>query len=209
MRLSREVEIIFEGEAGAVVTFGEILDRFSVKSFGVLLPILALPSALPLPAPGYSTPFGIALVFLALQIIARRDQPWFPERLLRKTIKTGGSPRFIDWMVRFLEFFEKLIRPRLRFLYTNALAYRMLGIVILLCGASMCIPIPFTNTIPAMGIFFLGIGMLEEDGLAALAGVCVAILGVAISISVLIAVSYYGLEGVDMVKDFIKGRLGA
>lgn len=207
MRLSLEVETIFREETEETTTFEAILSRISVKSFGVLLPILALPSALPLPAPGYSTPFGIALVFLAVQIIMRRPYPWFPQRVLKARIRTKGNSRMVRWMVAFLQFFEKLIRPRFRFLYTNGTLYRLLGCVILACGLSMCIPIPLTNTVPAMGIFFIGLGMIEEDGLAALAGAAIAFMGLVISISVLVAVSYYGIEGAGMVKDFIKGLL--
>jgi hypothetical protein len=209
MRLSAEVEQIFEAEDGAVVTFREILDRISVKSFGVLLPLLALPSALPLPAPGYSTPFGIALVFLAVQVIARREYPWFPERVLRKTIRARGNRRLVSLMVRFLQFFEALVRPRFRFVYTNPVMYRALGVVMLLCGASMCIFIPLTNTVPAMGIFLIGIGMIEEDGLAALAGVAVAVVGLALSAAAIGAVLYFGSGGAELVKEYIKGLLGA
>jgi hypothetical protein len=207
MRLSLEVETIFREETAEAVSFQEILSRISVKSFGVLLPILALPSALPLPAPGYSTPFGIALIFLAVQIIMRRPYPWFPQRVLNARIRTKGNHRMVRWMVAFLQFFERLVRPRFRFLYTQEILYRLLGCVILACGLSMCIPIPLTNTVPAMGIFFIGLGMIEEDGLAALAGAAIAAMGLVISLSVLIAVTYYGFEGVSIVKEFIKGLI--
>ena len=40
-------------------TIGAILDLIADRGFGLILLILALPAALPLPAPGYATPFGI------------------------------------------------------------------------------------------------------------------------------------------------------
>ncbi len=51
------------------------------KSFGLTLLLLSLPSALPVPAPGYSTPFGIALLLVSLQIILGRQSVWLPARM--------------------------------------------------------------------------------------------------------------------------------
>jgi hypothetical protein len=45
-----------------------------------------------------------------------------------------------------------------------------LGIAIALMGISMMIPIPGTNTLPAMGIFVTGFGLMEDDGAISLGG---------------------------------------
>jgi len=66
-----------------VGNYGEVFERIGDRGFGVLLIILSLPSALPVPAPGYSTPFGILIAVLALQMIAGRTTPWLPERAAR------------------------------------------------------------------------------------------------------------------------------
>ena len=50
------------------------------------------------------------------------------------------------------------------------------GLVIFFCGfvLSLPLPIPFTNTIPAIAILLLSMGMMEEDGLFILLGYGVA-----------------------------------
>ncbi|HDP34332.1 MAG TPA: exopolysaccharide biosynthesis protein [Candidatus Hydrogenedentes bacterium] len=208
MRLSENIESIFAlGEDGAPVTIKTIMDRVSVKSFGVLLAILALPSALPVPAPGYSVPGGIALVTLGLQIILRRDFPWLPQKVLNKQVRVGEKPRLIKMMVFFLRIFEFFIRPRLAFIFTNPVTYRVLGAIVALCGLSMCIPIPLTNTAPAFGVFVIGLSMLEEDGLLSVGGVLCGIIGLCLSLTVLAFVAWFGLEGADILKDLIKGLL--
>ncbi len=209
MKLSKDIKSIFEHDGSTVVTVETILERVSSKSFGILLVILALPSALPVPAPGYSVPFGIVLILLGTQMAAARATPWFPERVLRRTIKVKEDSKALDAMVKFLAFFEVFVRPRLRFVFTTGLFYRALGCMVTLCGISMCIPVPLTNTAPAFGVFLIGLGTLEEDGLAGLAGLAASIAGIALSITVLVLIAYFGMEGVDMVKDFIKGMLGA
>ncbi len=206
MRLSENVANIFAaGESGARVTVQTIVDRVSVKSFGILLVIFAIPSAMPLPAPGYSTPFGIILVILGLQLFSRREFPWLPKRILEKEVNVGERPRLIKTMVFFLRIIEFFIRPRLGFVFENAITFRLLALIVLICGTSMIIPVPLTNTAPAFGVFLIGLGMLEEDGLLSIAGMFAALAGVALTLTVLSALVYFGWEGIDMVREFLKG----
>ncbi len=205
MKLSENVSSIFAaGEDGAIVTVQTILDRVSVKGFGILLVIFSLPSAMPVPAPGYSTPFGFVLLILGLQIFSRRDYPWLPERILKKEVGIGTKPRLVRAMIFFLRILEFFIRPRLGFMFQNGITIRFLAFIILLCAASMIIPIPLTNTAPAFGIFLIGLGMLEEDGLLAIGGVLASLVGLAISMSVLAAIIFFGWEGIDLVRAFLK-----
>jgi hypothetical protein len=41
----------------------------------------------------------------------------------------------------------------------------------------MLVPIPFTNTLPSLGLAIIGVGMLNRDGIAVLMGSAVAIMG--------------------------------
>ena len=51
------------------ISISEITRAVGEKGFGLLLIVLSLPSALPVPAPGYSTPFGLMMALIALQMI--------------------------------------------------------------------------------------------------------------------------------------------
>lgn len=210
MRLSENIESIFAiGEDGVPVTIQTIMNRVSVKSFGILLAILAIPSAVPVPAPGYSVPGGIALLILGTQLVRRREYPWLPDRILRKEVRVGQRPRLIRMMVFFLRIFEIFIRPRLHFVFSNTLCYRLLGAVVLLCGLSMCIPVPLTNTAPAFGVFLIGLGMLEEDGFLSGVGALAGITGLFLTLAVLTAIVFFGLEGVDLLKEFLRSLAGS
>lgn len=204
MRLSKDIIAVFEKPAHAELTVRDIRDRVSVKGFGMLIIILSLPSALPVPAPGYSVPFGIALAILGMQMVLLRETPWFPERVLRREVGIRADSKFIGNLVWFLGFFEKLIRPRWRFVYTNKWLYRAMGAMICLCAISMCIPIPLTNTGPALGIFLIGLGALEEDGLSGLAGMITGTAGILLTLTILTLIVFFGMEATDMVKDFIR-----
>ena len=63
-RLSKELNrYFFEEDRGETVSLAQVIAIAEEKVFGIVLLLLAFPSALPVPAPGYSTPFGI-MIFL-------------------------------------------------------------------------------------------------------------------------------------------------
>ena len=218
-KLSVTIEKTF-GDVDGHITLRQVLDQLEVRSFGILLAILSLPSALPVPAPGYSVPFGIALIFLGIQMVLDRDYPWFPERLLARQIAVKKDSKLVGSMIKFSAFFERFIKPRLNFVYGTHGFRRLLGAVVLICGMSMCVPVPLTNTAPALGIFLIGLGSLEEDGLIGIGGMGVSLAGLALAATVIGLILYltYWAAGTgsemsipeieEMVKDFIKGLVG-
>ena len=69
-KLSNELQrYFFEEERPEKVTLVDILLLAQERIFGFLLVILSLPSALPVPAPGYSTPFGVLIFLLASWVL--------------------------------------------------------------------------------------------------------------------------------------------
>jgi len=176
-RFSVELEQFFFDESRSEqVTLADILNLAEERTFGFLFVLLALPSALPLPAPGYSIPFGVVMFVLALQLIAGRYRPWLPKSWkeksfgliqVRKILKTG-----LPWLRRI----EVLSRPRLTPVCTSRAGRIILGIAIALMSVCMMIPIPGTNTLPALGIFVTGFGLLDDDGFVSLAGLTICLL---------------------------------
>ena len=190
-------------------TIGAVLDAIADRGFGLILLILALPAALPLPAPGYATPFGIMMGMLAVQMIRGRPTPWLPERVRARTVTKSK----LAWTVRNagvpLRFVEWIIRPRLSGLARNRAFLALVGVIVLLMSISMSMPIPLTNTAPSFVIFVLAAGILEEDGLVLLGGLVLAPVAAGIAA---VAVYYAWTVGLDAVesqaKPFIKGLLG-
>ncbi|MDP6935485.1 MAG: exopolysaccharide biosynthesis protein, partial [Myxococcota bacterium] len=171
--------------------------------------ILALPAALPLPAPGYATPFGIIMSVLGVQMIMGRTTPWLPERLRSRRI----SFRIVDFSIRnggkLLLLVEWLIRPRLSVLAQNRAFLAAVAVIVVAMSLFMTLPIPLTNTAPSFVIFILAAGILEEDGLVLLAGLLLAPVAALIALAALYFGLRYGMDAVEgTVKPWIKGLLG-
>ena len=191
----------FEEARNESVTLSEILALAGESIFGFLFVILALPSALPVPAPGYSIPFGIAMFFLAIQLVIGRDRPWLPDKIMNGSMSLKKVQGFIKKGNPWLRRIEALTKPRLSYICNSIPGRVFIGIAIALMSISMMIPIPGTNTLPAIGIFITGFGLVEDDGAISLLGLIICALGAAISISILIAFYWGGSSLIDVIKE--------
>lgn len=204
-KLSVELQrYFFEEERPAKVTLTEILQLAGERIFGFLFVILSLPSALPVPAPGYSTPFGFVLFLLAVQLISGRKLPWLPAKISNHPMELNQVQGVIKAGLPWLRRIEMITRPRLSYICTSLPGRVTMGIAIALMGISMMIPIPGTNTLPAMGIFVTGFGLIEDDGAISLAGLVLCLMGGILSASILIALLVGGTSLLDLIKGWLR-----
>lgn len=207
--LSTELRQFVDGLDGQDVDMGALVDTIGDRGFGLLLLILALPAALPLPAPGFATPFGVTILLLGTQMLRGRPTPWLPQRMRDRNV----SWKLLDFSVRngrvpfaVVEFF---VRPRLSRLARNRFFLAAVSLTIMLMATSMCVPLPLTNTAPSFVIFVLAAGMLEEDGLLLAAGLLLAPIAAGIAGYALYVGITVGPEAVEStVKPAVKGLLG-
>ena len=208
--LSEDLQRLLDEHGDESITFGQLVDKVGDRGFGFSLLLLALPSALPVPAAGYSTPFGLAIIALALQMIRGRATPWLPDRVRNRSLSASFARKMIGAAIAFLRRVEHLLKPRLAVMHGRG-GLVVAGTLILLMGCLMTLPIPGTNTAPAMVIFLVAVGLIEEDGLALGAAWAAGAGAVALYGTIIGIVVYTGSEfGVVMeeVKGFIKGLLG-
>jgi hypothetical protein len=204
-KLSLELNrYFFEEERPDQVTLADILALAGERVFGFLLVILSLPSALPIPAPGYSIPFGIIIFLLAIQLIFGAKFPWLPPKMMQGSMKLETVQKFVKMGLPWLQRIEAMTRPRLTYLCTNVGGRLILGIAIALMAISMMIPIPGTNTAPAIGVFVTGFGLQEDDGFITLAGLVVCLLAGIVSTSIIIGAIWGGASLLELIQDLWK-----
>ena len=171
-RLSEELALLLEElRHGEPVRLGDLIGVLHGRGYTLLLVLLAAPFCTPLPLPGMSTPFGalIALVGLRLSL---GQEPWLPERLLQWELSAKRIGLLLEAARRVARVLENVLRPRWTILVESRFCGHLTGLMILLSGLLLLLPlpIPFTNLFPALTVLLLGAATIERDGYVAMAG---------------------------------------
>ena len=174
-RLSEDLRAILREANGRAMTIAELESILQGRGFAMFILLLSAPFIVP--APGLSTPFGIALMSLGLRI-AIGKKALLPGFLLRRTLTYKTLDRVISPLAKIAERFEKRIRPRMHFLQERPWAVNLIGVGIVSGGflLSLPLPIPFSNLFPAVSIMLLAAGLMERDGLLVLWGYIMGLL---------------------------------
>ena len=189
----------FEEKREEKIKLSDLLGLAGERIFGFLFVILSLPSALPIPAPGYSIPFGIVMSFLAIQLIFGGKTPWLPQKMLNREIKLVRVQGFVKAGIPWLKRLENVTCPRMSYVCNSLPGRIVIGCAIALMSVCMMIPIPGTNTLPAIGIFITAFGLQEDDGFISLVGLVVCSLGGLLVAGIL----FSGVNVLSIFKDWI------
>jgi hypothetical protein len=165
-------------------TLGGLIDLFEEKSFAILFVLLLGVPALPLPTGGATHVFEIIAVLVALQLIAGRHQIWLPERWRRLELAGDKQQRFITGLMKGIRRLERLSRPRLRFLFHHRVSNVVFGVLVVGGSVGAFLAPPFTglDTLPALGVVLLSLGVLLEDFFVVVAALVVGVAGVALEV---------------------------
>lgn len=174
-RLSTDLRALLHEADGCTVTVERIEEI--LKGRGVAMLILLLSAPFMIPAPGLSTPFGIAICLLGLRI-AVGGRSALPPFIRHKEVKFATLERVVNCIVRVVSKLEKHIRPRMRFLREHPRMVNLIGVGIISGGfvLSLPLPIPLSNLFPALSIMCLAAGLMERDGLLVLWGYLLGVL---------------------------------
>jgi hypothetical protein len=160
-------------------TVAGLIDLFEEKSFAILFVLLLGVPALPLPTGGATHVFEVIAVLLALQLIAGRDEIWLPQRWRRLELAGERQTKFLTGLLRMIRRLERISRPRLAFLFEHRLSNVVFGLLVIAGSAAAFVAPPFTglDTLPALGVVLLSLGVLLEDIVLVAAGVLIGVAG--------------------------------
>jgi len=170
-RLSVELQDLSEALSHSDFTIGELMNRLEGRVYSLFLVLLALPFCQPISLPGLSTPFGLVIALLGIRF-AFKKKPWVPKRLLKTRIPDKFLPSLLRVSGRLLGWFERLLHPRMTYLFDFHVTQLVSGLAIACCGAVLLLPlpIPFSNMIPALPILMIAWSISERDGVMLSAG---------------------------------------
>ena len=147
------------------ITVGELVDKAAEAGFGFLVGVLTL---IAIPFFGLSTPFGLAIALVGVQLMIGLSRPWLPVGARRRPISMAMLDRVLGLLARRTHWLSRSTRRR----YERLVVPRLvgLGVVLLGLGLALPLPIPGSNLIFLIPLFVYAVGLLERDGLWILAG---------------------------------------
>jgi hypothetical protein len=180
--VSQELESWLRGEGEK--TLGGLIDFFGNRAFAIAFVMLMAVPALPLPTGGATHVFEAIVVLLALQLIVGRERIWLPSRWREREISTEG--RFLTTLLKVIRWLERFSRPRMSYLFGGRLSNVVFGLLVVGGSVAAFVAPPFSglDTLPALGVVLVSLGVLMEDILLVAVGVVVGAVGVALELLV-------------------------
>jgi len=139
------------------------LDR---TAFGMLLLIATLPAFIPIPVGGAIS--GPLAMLIGAQLLVGMHKPWLPafiaDRGPHRHVLASFDRRMAPWLARL----EIVVRPRMQVLVAHRLSMVVTGLLLLLLGLLLSLPIPLTNYVFGGLLLLFAVALLEGDGLVML-----------------------------------------
>ena len=171
---------------GGRVRLRDLVDLLDDRAYGLLLLILAVPNIVPNPVPGLSGMLGVPLVLVAAQLMLGFRHPWFPGFLADRSMSAVGFGAIVIKVLPPLTWLERLLHPRLRGLCRPPVE-QLLAFFCVILGIVLALPIPLGNTLPALAVSVIALGLVEHDGIAIAVGVVIGAVSLAVVSAVVVA----------------------
>jgi hypothetical protein len=172
------MSLVFEElsrDASEAVTILQVREALGDRSLAALLAFFAAINLLPLP-PGTTVVLGPPLVIVAVQMMLGQARVWLPRSVLDRSIPADRFRQMTARAMPRLLWLERLIQPRYWPFRSERAADRLIGVVALILGIAVTLPIPFGNWLPAFSIFLLSLALSERDGLCLIAGLVAGVI---------------------------------
>jgi hypothetical protein len=171
--LSEKLSIVIRDLPPNEVTLAEIRDLVGQDGLLLLTIFLTLVFMVPVSIPGVSTVFGGAILLIGISRLVGRNL-WLPKVLAQRVLPTDRVQTAINKGSIWLRRLERVSRPhRLSRLMSAGLMENLSNVALIIGALLLMAPfglIPFSNTLPALALLFLAIGLLQRDGLCVLFG---------------------------------------
>ncbi|WP_141734887.1 exopolysaccharide biosynthesis protein [Oligoflexus tunisiensis] len=172
-----DLESLREQMTGEKITIAEIEGILQGRGFATLGLILCIPFVQPIPLPGVSIVFGLAVMVLGIKLVLGRSS-MLPRFLAKREIHTETLRSISSRAIKIFSHVDHLFKPRLAFMFNPPLL-TLVGFSLVLSGFALSLPLPpiilFSNSLPAWAVILLCLGILERDGLMIAMGHCIAL----------------------------------
>ena len=156
------LDALLDGDPAQSLDFDHLLDGLGRRAFGMLLFVAALPAFIPIPVGGALS--GPLIMLVVAQLLVGMGHPWLPGFIARRGPKRQALARFERIVDPWLGRLERIVKPRLTAVLDHPLASAFTGLLLVLLGLLLALPIPLTNYLLGGLILLYALALLERDG---------------------------------------------
>jgi hypothetical protein len=200
-KLSTQLDEILASLGEGQLCFGDIVKVTHGRAYDLLLVLAAVPFLSPIGSiPMVAATMG-TLMMLVGSFLALGLKPRLPQKVLEYPLKTSIVSKVLQAGAALMRRFEKFLRPRLAFAHNVVFFQRLAGLLIAISGFLLFlpIPVPLSNTLPALTVMLLAAGALERDGAFFLAG-CIMFV---ITCACFLGLYIFGMEAFSWLREFL------
>jgi hypothetical protein len=157
------LDTLCDGDPNDHLQLRDLVGGLGSSTFGVLLFIATIPAFIPIPGVAGALS-GPLVVLVGIHLLVLLREPWLPGFVARRGPQRSTLIRFDRVGDRWLRWLEKLVRPRLIPIIDHPLATIFTGLQLVLLGALLALPIPFTNFMFGGLLLIYALALLERDG---------------------------------------------
>ncbi|ASR43956.1 hypothetical protein BEN78_11820 [Xanthomonas citri pv. mangiferaeindicae] len=151
------------GDPGDQLRFRDLLAGLDKRVFGMMLFVATLPAFIPIPGVGGAVG-GPLVIFVGLQLLVGLRKPWLPGFIAERGPHRSAVKRFETVLEPWFRRLERVSRPRLPGVLDHRAATMFTGLLLVLLGILLALPIPFTNYVFAVLLLAYALALLERDG---------------------------------------------
>jgi hypothetical protein len=151
------------GDPDVILQLGDVFAGLGKRSFGMLLFVSTLPAFIPIPGVGGAIS-GPLVILIGLQLLVGLRKPWLPRFIATRGPHRHLMVRFRDRISPWLTRLERLVHPRADALLDHRLASALSGLMLILLGFLLALPIPLTNYLFGGLLLLFALALLERDG---------------------------------------------
>lgn len=203
VNLSKTLAKLSESFAEHEVTMGEVMEELGPQASALLIVFISLPFCAPVAIPGTSTPSGLISAWLAGRF-ALGLSPWLPKRLLKWRLSPKFFSKAFKFAAKFVGWLEKRIRPRWSWVVATQVQMRIHAAAVVIAAFLLALPMPpippLTNTIPALAVVTMMLGLIERDGLAVLIGWLLTV----VAMGYFTAIAVLGVDAFDGILNWFR-----
>ena len=181
-----------EPDSADAMTVEALLRTLGDRSLGWCMVLFALVNLLPMPLGGTMVTSLPLLVVTAQMALGARELR-LPAAMMRREIARRRFQRLVMRLRPLMRPIERIIRPRHGWMFSRR-NERLIGVALFAVAVALFLPFPLSGWLPAIALLVTGLGLVERDGLVAIAGLAIGLVSLVVTVAVGMAL-VLGVQG--------------